>query len=177
MDPQEDSVIPDEQRAVLPSSDLPILEQGPPLPDRITVSGNVSLQSVGNEPVQISLNFERLLETQEQVFQRRLTATGEWNPLIPERCWIQGDEVGMIVVRNDEGRHPQVQLSQEQKDELKSRRVLEIALGYGAIEDSRRNYLQIGAKECYPILATLPGLLRVRARAGEVRYTVFVFPR
>lgn len=151
-----------------------------PLPfDRLTFVGNVYHQPSEGEPSQVSLKFERLLETQEQIFQRSLRATIEWKPLVPERCWLQGDQIGLIVVRNDEGRYARFLPTPEEKEEAKGK-VLEIAFRTDQdqkVFDVSANCLLVGPKECHPISAFRPELLAVRSRASETRYTVFIFPR
>ena len=145
------------------------------LPDRITVTGSVYHQSSEGEPTQVPLTFERLLETKEQVFQRRLIVGEEWQPLIPERCWLQGNQVGMIVVRNDEGRHANVQLSQEQKDSLKDK-VLEVMPNI-TMDVLRSNLILVYPRESQPLTFAYPQDARIRSRAGKTRCTVYVFPR
>ena len=158
------------------------LQLGRPLPDRITVAGNIYHQSTEGDPTQVSLNFERILETHEQVFHRRLKVGEDWMPLIPERCWLQNDQVGMIVVRNDEGRYPSVQPSREEGDELQ-RKVLwvsdwriESSDGNAPIGEPYNPYL-IYPKDCIPLTVLTPSTLVIRSARGEIRYAVFVFPR
>ena len=147
------------------------LQPGETPPDRITVAGSIYHQSTDGEPVQVSLKFERLLETREQVFHRRLKVGENWTPLIPERCWLQKNQVGMIVVRNDEGRYASAQLSQGQQTQLKHK-VLEIALG-----SDESSVLLVPPKESQPLTAVFPERLRLRSRSEGIRYTIFVFPR
>ena len=141
-------------------------------PDRITVAGAIYHQSLGTDGTQVNLKFERLLETREQVFFRCLRAGSEWLPLIPDRCWLQGEQVGLVVVRNDEGRHSLVQLSPEEKNVLRQKQLL-VAVSPGG----RDNPLVVRSGECFPLSLRDPQGAQIRSSEGEIRYTIYVFPR
>jgi len=172
----EPSEIPSQGDVSPQRSPVPL---GPTSPDRITVAGSIYHQPAEGEPVQVSLTSERQLKTVEQVFQRRLKVGNTWQPLIPERCWLQDEAVGMIIVRNEEGRHTRVQPGPEEKATAGGK-ILEI--GFRVDDNSipivfGPSVLLVYSKECQPLTVSRPDLLCIRSRAGEIHYTVFVFPR
>ncbi len=92
------------------------------LKSKLTVVGTVYYQCAGGEPVSVESKFTRELDSDEQIYQRR-SKVGE--DFIPLDCGWLGDNVGMLVLTNDEGKNLQVHPTEEEAEAL-SRRVIEV---------------------------------------------------
>lgn len=138
----------------------------PVLRDRLTVVGSVYHQSPTEEADGFEAQFSRWLETCDQPY-RRHTAAGEaWQPL--DCGWLK--EVGMLVVRNDEGRFQQTVLDESEKAEV-SGKVLE--LGFAGAAGS---WLVLPGESFCGCPAAIAGL-QIRCRQGTARFTVFAVPK
>jgi len=115
--------------------------------------------------------WSRKLETSEQAYERHEAAGEEWQPL--SAGWLK--EVGLLVVRNDEGRRFDFQPSDEELARV-AERVLEVGFrgpGAGPPED----FMLVHPCEALPLCPSRAGNLVIRCRCGQANYTVFAVPR
>jgi hypothetical protein len=154
----------------------------PQFRDRMTVVEKIYHQPANGEAFCCETTFERTLNDEESVYSRKVKATEEWKPL--DYGWIteNNQKVGMLVIRNDEGKNIQRLPSDEEKVELAGK-ILEIGCLQAAQEST-------GDRHCVfvPLFHILPGEsmrgvpanqdIQVRSLkgSGQISYTVFAFP-
>lgn len=139
----------------------------PPFRDRMTVVDKTYHQPAQGEAFCCEVTFERTLMSDESVYSRKKRAGEEWQPL--DCGWITEDSgrVGMLIVRNDEGKNLQRLPSDDEKAAL------------------AQKVLEVGTHDL-PLFVVPPGEslratpaetpLYVRCLGGECHYTVFAFP-
>lgn len=141
----------------------------PPVRDRMTVVDKVYHQPMnGGDAFCCETTFERWLDSDESIYSRRSKVGEEWKALHFGWFTDEGTSVGMLVLRNDVGRNPQVIPSDEEKSDLSQ-------MG-----------LEIGFHDL-PLFVVPPGesmravpsgeQLYVRCLGGECSFTVFAFPK
>lgn len=97
-----------------------------PLRDRMTVVDKVYHQPMkGGDAFCCETTFDRWLNSEESVYSRKMKVGNEWKKLHLGWFTDEGKPIGMLVIRNDEGKHLQVNLSDEEKTEL-AKKVLEV---------------------------------------------------
>ncbi len=137
------------------------------LKSRLTVVESLYHQASGEEGVMVSSSFSRNLESDDQAYgPRRLKATEEWQPL--DCGWVE--EIGMISVTNEEGKHLQVNPTEEEKEAL-AKKVLEISLSPRASW-----YFLIPPGESFRGYPSAQKLW-IRSQSGITRFSNFVIPR
>lgn len=137
-----------------------------PTTGRLTVIEKVYHQLPGEQPTVAEHQFVRQLLSDEQPFARKFKVPHDWKVL--DLGWIE--RAGMLVLRNEEGRHPVVVPTPKERAEI-DRRVIEVAFDEGAD----------------PALVVLPGEscrfhpirlrdVRVRCPAGMASATIHLNP-
>ena len=139
------------------------------LRDRVTVVETVYHRQVEKQrdPFSTDSRFTRYLETQQQVYQRQLEATEDWQPL--DCGWLP--DAGMLLIQNDEGLFLPKNLTKEEQKEL-SQKVIELSFGAGC---SGSWWVLPGeSMRGYP--TTTDGL-EIRCQKGTAEFTLTLFPR
>ncbi len=135
--------------------------------DRITVVEQVTYQQNNREPNSSRNTYVRYVESAEQLYHRiEVIATEEWQPLIPNGCWILN--VGCLLIIS-EGTKFILQPTEEEQAEADAK-ILEIT-------DCRDNSWLVYPKETFRGSPTHPEELLIRSQSGEARYTITVFPK
>lgn len=134
--------------------------------NRLTVVEKVYHQVMGEGATDMVDNrFYRELKTEEQVYQRKLKATEEWQKL--DCGWIT--ECGMLAIKNEEGLFHNTLPTPEERAEVATH-VLE--LGIGAQEASWQVLPQESMRGCPMSLQSI----YVRCRHGTAKFTLTLFP-
>ncbi len=134
--------------------------------NRETVVETVCHRVVGEEATSLETGYSRDLESDEQVYERRAVATEKWQPL--DCGWLEGN-VGLLIIRNEGGKSPQVNPTEAEKEEL-AKRVIEIAYPV-----SGRWLIPPGASmRGYPIDASN---LAIRCQHSTAKYRLFLIPK
>lgn len=136
--------------------------------NRETVVETVYHQVLGEEPTSLETRYNRDLESNEQVYERQAVATEEWKLL--DCGWLSGN-VGLLVIRNEEGKSRQTNPTEAEKEEL-AKRVIEVChlgsvLGGWFIPPST-------SMRGYP---SHPPSLRIRCLHGTAKYRLFLIPK
>jgi hypothetical protein len=144
--------------------------------DRITVVEQVYHRPAdGGEPTVAETRFSRELASQEQPFERRAKVGEDWQPL--EHGWLES--AGMLLISNEEGRHLQVNPTDEERLSI-SRRVLELIY---AMEDDELLVPQSSCTWLIPPGESMRAYpsdvsrLCVRCQSGVARFTLRLYPR
>ncbi len=133
--------------------------------NRLTVIETVYHQTTTAEPDSIESRFERELISDEQPY-RRTTKVGEdWTPL--DFGWIE--EVGMIVIQNNEGKGLTKIPTPEEKEELAAK-VLEISA------DPSNSWI-VRPGESFRGEPAGKRTLCIRSRSGTTHFNVYAIPR
>lgn len=145
------------------------------LKNRITVREQVYLETHGGKPEEILSSFSRELESYEQPYTRNLTATEEWQSL--DFGWLK-DNVGMLVIVNNEGKFTQVNPTDEERTEA-AKKVLEVShfRGVSSTGGQRLNVWLIPVGENMRGSSTGSHLLHIRSQHGNTKYTLYAFPK
>lgn len=137
--------------------------------DRITVVGQICHQQSDVEATGVEIRHVRACKVSAQEYKRIGLKVGEeWQPLVPDGCWI--DKAGQVIVVN-EGERFRTNPTKEQLDALAAR-VFEIAT-----VSSREEFVWL-----IPPTETFNGYpsdfnkLMIRCQKGVGRYTVVVYP-
>ena len=140
----------------------------PPLRGRMTVVDKVYHQPMKGEAYCCECTFERWLDDDESVYSRKIRASEGWKQIHLGWFSDDGKPVGMLVIRNDEGKYLQRIPSEEEKVSL-SEKVLEVGT-----HDSPLFLVSPGES-----LRAVPSgqNLFVRCLGGECSFTVFAFPK
>ncbi|KKN23028.1 hypothetical protein LCGC14_0908990 [marine sediment metagenome] len=138
-----------------------------PLKDRLTVVSRAYHQRVGKEPKMVNSAFSRTLESHQQLYQRELEATEEWELL--DCGWVES--AGMLIIQNVEGQGLQRNPTEEEK-EASAKKVLQ--LSYAVIDGS---YWLIPPGESIQAFPSKVTLLYIRSQSGITEYTLTIFPR
>jgi hypothetical protein len=85
--------------------------------DRVTVQKTITLEHLGDEPVQIRATSYWLTLTQNEHYTRRLTVTDTPHELAFPEC------PGLIVVQNNEGRNLSPAVKKEERQEIETRNI------------------------------------------------------
>lgn len=143
--------------------------------NRITVVESIYHTEFGQNPSMIDARYSRELDSDEQLYQRRLTATEEWSRL--DTGWIE--EAGLMVIKNLTGEFLQISPSEEEKEETK-KKILELSYLVGANPfDSLSEGLNwlIPPKETMKAVPSSVKTLFIRSQFGEIKYNLYLFPK
>ena len=141
--------------------------------DRITVVETIYHRPYMDETLAVDSRFSRIISSGEQPYQRQnhkpnTTATEEWKQL--DCGWLK-DNVGMLVITNDEGKFFEVYPTEEEKEEIKLR-ILEIAY-----EKNPLAVWYVPPTESFRGCPSDPELLWIRCQHGTAKYTLTVLPK
>lgn len=135
------------------------------IPDRLTVVEYVYHQQMGREASMFESRFSRALGDHEQPYERQVTVGEDWQSL--DCGWVE--RVGMLVLRNEEGRHMQLNPTAEERRAIAGR-VVEIRT-----KDQPAAWLVHPGESLRACPADAAGL-EVRCQAGEARVTIHAIP-
>lgn len=142
----------------------------PPRPlirPRITVVENVYHQLGNESPKQpVTTRFYRWLETDEQVYTRKLKVGEQWQKL--DTGWLE--EVGLLIVANEAEKLQTIPSTQER--ELAAAKVLELSYG-----ETAENAWFVYPGESMRGVPAAPKDLRIRCRSGVTLCTITAFPK
>lgn len=138
--------------------------------DRLTVTETVYHQTPGEEASFINSNFSRELEVKEEPYTRRCTATEEWQPL--DLGWLKDLGVGMLVIRNEQGKiFDKIPTAEEREEEFK--RVLQ--LRYRG--DHVNHFWIIPPTETIKGCPSQAESLLIRSAYKTAKYSLFLVPK
>jgi len=139
----------------------------PALNDLLTVVESVYFHPANRGIRQVDSRWCRnLLGVGEQPYERYLKASPQWQPV--DLGWIQ--EVGMMVIRNEEGISEGLVIMPLPLDVLD--RFIEVA--YEGAKDG--DSVMILPGEALPFYPRTPKNLRIRCPSGTARYHLFIVP-
>lgn len=162
-----------------PISDIPIpsdrLPQIRPLDrSRLTVVENIYFQNPNEQPTVLENSFGCWIDAIEQPYLRRTKIGESWEQL--EAGWLAKEKVGMLVIRNDEGKFPTTYPTDQERKIVESR-VIEVFYRGGSppvLTPSACFIIPPG--ESIRVQPVNLANLSIRCRSGEARYTLAVFP-
>lgn len=136
---------------------------------RVTVVEHVYHQQIGGDPVAIETSFSRLLESEEERYQRTLKTGEAWTKLdcghVPE--------ASVLTLKNLEGVFRSVNPTPEEEAEA-AKRVIEVGLWIGElIEPLDEVRPQEAIRRCPLDLSRL----YVRCRCGTAKFRLMLIPR
>jgi len=139
---------------------------GPPasLKARVTVVEHVYHQLPDEQPLEIEARFSRYLDSDEQLYTRRLKLSTEWELL--DTGWVH--KPSTIVLRNEEGKFTQVKPTDEERAEA-TKHVVEVRVGD---EGEAQWYVPCG--ESFRGSPSRP--VYVRSRVPHTRATIWAIP-
>ena len=137
----------------------------------MTVVANVYWLPIADQTQQVlDRAYSRSLDSAEQPYIRRTVVDSEWKPL--DRGWI-GEDCGLLIITNEEGKNLAAVPTTEQRDELAAR-LVEVGVQTAAGETVVGwRVLPGDCSLCQPA----PGLLAVRCPGGKAQITITVLPR
>lgn len=130
----------------------------------VTVVETVYHQVVNQQPMGIPHNFQVALESDAVPNVRRVSVTGEWQPI--DLGWIE--KPSMIHIVNEEGRRFSRNPSEAERLSV-AERVVEV--GYEGAA-----FLEVRPGRSERLTPVDAGRLRVRCRSGSAVCTVTVYP-
>lgn len=137
------------------------------IPDRLTQTLNVYHIHAGEQPHAIQIAVNRELETSDEVYTRRLTASEAWQEI--DLGWLK-DKSGSICIENLEGRSRQFNPTPEEK-QAASGRTIELSNG-------NPDGLIILVRPTWPIcFEPKQSKLFVRCQSDKASFRLTAFPR
>lgn len=135
--------------------------------NRITVVETIYHQEFGENPVMVESRYSRELESYDQPYERKLTATTAWTPL--DTGWIK--ECGLLVIKNRES-HMMMQIpTPEEKEEL-AKKILTVSYRH----QGRTGWLILPGETMKAHPNTL-GDLGICSLHGNVKYKLYLYPK
>ena len=141
---------------------------------RVTVVETVYHRSPGAPPVGVESRFSQDLDSDEQVYERRLKATKEWQLL--DCGWVE--DPLMLLIINEEGKRLQVNPTDEEREDT-AKRVLQIAyviIVLGEVGGEGIPYLVPPGTSTRLYPSTIEGL-HVRCQSGTAQFTLYAYPK
>ena len=143
--------------------------------DRLTVRETVYHHPFGHNPQAIETRFSHELENTEQLYERHLQVTEEWQPL--DCGWLK-DKAGMLIIQNDEGQFLYVNPTDEER-EATAKKTVEIGYGH-----HKHDFGTIG-NHCWLIppgesMRARPSHvsnLAIRCQSGVAEITLYLIPK
>lgn len=136
--------------------------------DALIVTEQIAHRKAGSDARAFETRKMRALKTKEQPYERQMVATAEWMPL--DLGWLAGKPLGMLAIRNDEGKPTQVLPTLDQRTEVAAK-VLQVA--YNAREDE--GWLVDPGMSMRGVPSD-PSALQVRSLSGEIEFTIWASP-
>ena len=134
----------------------------------LTIVENVYYREPGEQPTMTELSHSRIIDGTGQVYERRLTATEEWQPL--DCGWIE--ETSQLIIRNREGYFLQTNPTEEERKESDSK-ILEISFSPEMENECWLVYPTESMRGVPKILAPL----FIRSQSGKTRFTLVLYPK
>ena len=132
---------------------------------RIVVIENIYHQVTGEQPMCVESRYTKHLDTEEQVYQRRLVV--DQKPRLLDLGWVEIP--AMIHVQNEEGRNLQVVPTEEELEEIKLK---DIILSY---TDYWEGFI-IPPGESQKFIPTGTSSLIIRSNHDKAKCTITVYP-
>ena len=148
---------------------------------RVLFLANLHFQPPNDQPVSFPSGLERTVRCKDaDTYTRKLTLGEEWKPLDAGHLTeADPDGVGLVTVRNDEGRFPHAVPSPEERAAL-AERVVEVGV-YVDNQDGTPGaiaFARVAPGEALPPFDPAAFRdLRVRCRKGTARVTIHLLPR
>lgn len=143
-----------------------------PLKDRLTVVSRIYHQRVGKNPKSIECKFSRLIEHGQQLYEREMEATEEWQPL--DCGWVA--DVGMLVIINQEGQNLQVHPTDEER-EATAKKILDLCYAVDVHHGIDDAFWSILPDEFFCGSPRDAKSLYIRSQSGIAEYTLYLIPR
>jgi hypothetical protein len=133
--------------------------------NRITVVETLYHKSGDNQPKGHEHRFTRQLESDEQAYERTCRVGEDWTLI--DAGWLNGAQIGMLILVNDEGKFPQTIPTAAE------------------VAEASEKVLELGTTECFAIVPPGESLrfvpyditnLRVRSAHGTIKYTLKFYP-
>jgi len=140
----------------------------PPTKNQVFIVETLYHQPTGGFPTTAlgdTTRFSRELESDEQPYERRKLAKGNWELL--DHGWI--DQCGMLLLRNDEG-YFSTNPTPEQREEI-FKRVIEISFS------DKIPSILIPPKETCRFYPANLSQIQLRCQEGVAKYTLYLIPR
>lgn len=146
--------------------------EDPPYIARLTVVESVYYQAFGEDPFGVAHNFSRGLETNEQPYIRKLTATEEWTKL--DTGWLE--KCSELVIVNEEGNFPHRLPTAEKRLEI-SKRIIEVGNAIPYLDDVHCiKTWEIRPKEDMRGCPADLDNIYIRCQSGRAKLTVYIIP-
>lgn len=136
--------------------------------DRLTVVDKVYHQPFGKKAVLTQSKFTRGLDSKHQLYVRYLEATEEWQRL--DTGWL-GDDVGHLVIQNDEEVNRQVNPTDAEQEAV-AKRVIQLSY----LGKSQLHWL-IPPGESMRGMPLSPQSLYYRCQHGTAEFTLTLVPK
>lgn len=160
----------------------------PNLGTRVVHSGSIYFQCLNDQPVGLDIRYSRSVVSEEQPYgpRRNIKAISEWKSL--DLGWYadKPQEIGTIVLINQEGRFSQTIPTEQEKYEA-SLKVLELGVRISLLAATDLNHIPIArinpSSDGYTLHSWLidpvdPSQLRIRcSNHKEVLYTLIIYPK
>lgn len=142
--------------------------------DRLTVIQTISHETPGGEPVGIWSGFSRILDTDEQVWERRYKINSTWTKL--DCGWFEGKQCSQVLIRNETGNDLVVNPTPEQRLEIASK-TIEVSFEGDASSLAGTNpHCLIPSGESFRAMPVNLDHVYVRCRNSEANIIVNIFP-
>lgn len=158
----------------------------PNLGARLVRTGGIYFAALNEEGTNLELQFSRPVLSEEQPFgpRKHIIATEEWQPL--NLAWFaeHPQQIGTIVITNEEGQFKQTIPTEEERAEAAAK-VIEIGTGrrnpynelnyqsFAEVRPSGDTY-SLQSFSIDPVDATQLG---IRCRKGQAKYSLTIFPK
>jgi hypothetical protein len=139
--------------------------------DHLTIWEHVYFQRAGQETTDFETVSSRQLSNleEEEPYYRQTKATETWKPI--DCGWFKDKSIGMIVIRNDEGKFRQTIPTEEEAVEAR-KRILEVRY-QGASDD---HVFLILSQESFRATPKMAPSLEIRCQCGVAKFSLGVFP-
>lgn len=145
-----------------------IVVNNPYASDRLTFITSVIHTSQSASPVVVDCRRSIRLEHKEQPYSRRITVKPTWDKL--DLGWVEPDQVGFIVIQNQEGRALGLQPSPEEAKSIESKIIL---VSFGLMSDQKPHIL-IPSGCCSVFLPSSPTIF-LRSENGNTQAELTIF--
>lgn len=146
---------------------IPVKYKDQGQPSRVTVVGSMYFQGSEGERASAHTQYQRVLESTEQVYERRCKVGEEWEPV--DLGWLDKDGAAAIIhIKNEEGTFKTVPTEEEVLES--EEKVLELAF-----RDTADCWL-IRPTDTFRGEPLSMNELMIRCRKGTARYSIFLVP-
>lgn len=147
-----------------------------PSHEKLTVVEQIYHQLSSESPVSYAHSFSRVYPpTDEQIWERRLTATEEWTRI--DFGWLKDKACSLFWIKNEEGRFPYLIPTEQMKAEAESK-LLELGCGVGGSNlGIVSTGLVIPPNESFRATPLPDSIWYIRCHSGSAKYTLVALPR